>query len=126
MLSTADGVVTKAGWDENGHELGYGLVVEVEHFINDLHLRTRYGHLSTISVHENQNIKAGTIFGTSGSTGGPTGPHLHFDVVVLEDGIFKPVDPFGWKPVPGAEVQNDPWAQTISGTESWCMWKDGE
>lgn len=38
---------------------------------------TIYAHMSKISVHENDKIKAGQVIGAVGSTGRSSGPHLH-------------------------------------------------
>ena len=43
---------------------------------------TVYGHLSKISVLENQSINRGEILGLAGKTGRVTGPHLHWGVKV--------------------------------------------
>ena len=112
VLAAASGLVVDVGWDDDyDHWLDLGLYVEIEHTQENLKFRTRYGHLSSVGVHEDQNVDIGQIIGTSGSTGGSGGPHLHFDVRIQEfDGdIWRAIDPFGWQPVPGNPVQIDPW-----------------
>jgi murein DD-endopeptidase MepM/ murein hydrolase activator NlpD len=136
VLAAAGGAVSKARWDNNtchnGDTCDYGLVVEIQHSINGIIYRTRYGHLTTIAVHEGQSVLAGQILGTSGSTGSSSGPHLHFDVYICVYSIctdpnngWIAIDPFGWEPIPGADETVDPWP-TLGGHESWCMWSGGE
>ena len=72
VLSAGNGTVIKAG--RNG---GYGKVVEIRHASG---YRTRYAHLSRISVKKGQKISRGQKIGTLGSTGRSTGPHLHYEV----------------------------------------------
>ncbi|TXH22179.1 MAG: M23 family metallopeptidase, partial [Chitinophagaceae bacterium] len=74
IKSTADGVVEFAGVKG-----GYGNCVIVKHK-NNFH--TLYGHLSKISVKENQKIASGEKIGELGSSGRSTGPHLHYEVHV--------------------------------------------
>jgi murein DD-endopeptidase MepM/ murein hydrolase activator NlpD len=70
------GVVTFAGWQG-----GYGNMIEIRHVMGDGHVRyTRYGHLSSILVHDGQHVGMGKLIGRVGSTGISTGPHLHFEV----------------------------------------------
>ena len=71
IRATAAGKVVSAG--RSG---GYGNMVEIDHGNG---LSTRYGHLSAISVDEDQWINAGAVVGKLGSTGRSTGPHLHYE-----------------------------------------------
>ena len=70
VWAVADGVVTRAGWDNGG-----GNMVCVRHVLS---LETCYLHLSKINVKLNARIFQKDIIGESGSTGLSTGPHLHF------------------------------------------------
>jgi murein DD-endopeptidase MepM/ murein hydrolase activator NlpD len=70
--STADGTVISAERDGS-----YGNVVDIDHGFGVI---TRYGHLSSISVHKGDKVKKGNIIGVQGSTGRSTGPHLHYEV----------------------------------------------
>ena len=70
---------------------GYGLAIEVEH--DRPRRRTLYGHLSELYVKEGQMVKQGEVIGRVGSTGLSTGPHLHFELRVAEDGGWVAVDP---------------------------------
>ena len=82
--STAPGVVSFAGWDG-----GYGYWVEVDHGGG---VRSRYAHLSEISVEVGQWVDAGSFVGAVGDTGNSSGAHLHFEIIMQGE----PVDPFGW------------------------------
>lgn len=79
---SAAGVVVFAGRDSGG----YGKAVVIDHGRN---LKTLYGHLSGIYVHEGQRVPRGTAIGAVGSTGRATGVHLHYEVRVGN----VPVDP---------------------------------
>jgi len=72
--AAADGKVVTT--DPSGRSDG-GKYIVIKH--NDGHW-TNYQHLSSISVNENDDVKAGQRIGTSGNTGFSTGPHLHFSV----------------------------------------------
>jgi murein DD-endopeptidase MepM/ murein hydrolase activator NlpD len=82
IYATADGVVTRAGWN-NG---GYGNMVELDHGRG---IMTRYGHMSAVLVHEGDHVTRGEQIGRMGSTGRSTGNHLHYEVRI--DG--RPVNP---------------------------------
>ncbi|MGH6889486.1 MAG: M23 family metallopeptidase [Rhizomicrobium sp.] len=81
VYATASGVVVWAG--TRG---GYGNMVEIDHGYG---FRTRYGHLSAISVRPGDNVQAGTLIGKVGSSGRSTGPHLHYEVWLAD----SPKDP---------------------------------
>jgi murein DD-endopeptidase MepM/ murein hydrolase activator NlpD len=85
VVSAADGVVTRAERSAGG----YGQLVEIDHGDG---VRTRYAHLSRISVELGENITQGSQIGLVGSTGRSTAPHLHFEVRV--EGVA--VDPVPW------------------------------
>jgi len=70
-----DGVVTRS--EVNGSlTSGYGNLVEITHSDGS---RSVYAHLNERGVAVGQPVKKGTVIGTVGSTGGSTGPHLHFE-----------------------------------------------
>lgn len=71
---TAPGIVSYAG-----PRTGYGNTVEVDHGHG---FKTRYGHLSAISVTVGQHVAVGQRIGAMGSTGRSTGTHLHYEVWV--------------------------------------------
>jgi murein DD-endopeptidase MepM/ murein hydrolase activator NlpD len=72
IFSTAPGQVAFTG-----QRNGYGNVVEVDHGGG---FKTRYAHLSSISVSVGQHVTLGQRVGSMGSTGRSTGPHLHYEV----------------------------------------------
>lgn len=84
IFSTADGVVTYAGWQS-----GYGNFVKIQH---EFGIETRYGHLSRIRVKKGQRVSQGQQIGDMGSTGRSTGTHLHYEVRVNG----KPVNPMNY------------------------------
>jgi murein DD-endopeptidase MepM/ murein hydrolase activator NlpD len=71
---TAPGIVSFAG-----QRNGYGNTIEVDHGHG---FKTRYGHLSAISVSVGQQVAVGQRIGAMGSTGRSTGTHLHYEVWV--------------------------------------------
>lgn len=81
---TGDGVVVKSGV-----ATGYGNVVVVDHGYG---YRTLYAHASELIAKTGDKVKRGDVIALVGSTGGSTGPHLHYEVLV--DG--EHVDPKGF------------------------------
>lgn len=81
IFSTADGIVTHAGWLS-----GFGRLVKIEH---EFGIETRYAHNSRIRVKVGQRVSRGDHIADMGSTGRSTGTHLHYEVRVNG----KPVNP---------------------------------
>ncbi|HAR52639.1 MULTISPECIES: M23 family metallopeptidase [Roseovarius] len=79
--STADGVVTHAGWQS-----GYGRLVKIQH---DFGIETRYAHNSKLFVTKGQRVSRGQKIAAMGNTGRSTGTHLHYEVRVGG----KPINP---------------------------------
>ncbi len=84
ITSASDGIVIYTGWLG-----GYGNAVMVDHGGG---IVTLYGHNSSITVSEGDNVKRGATIAKAGSTGNSTGPHLHFEV--RKNGAY--VDPLPW------------------------------
>ncbi|KPU84187.1 peptidase M23 [Marinosulfonomonas sp. PRT-SC04] len=74
IYSTADGVVSSAGWGQ-----GYGKLVKIQHAFG---IETRYAHMSKILVKPGQRVSRGQQIGAMGNTGRSTGTHLHYEVRV--------------------------------------------
>ena len=81
IYSTADGVITFAGWQS-----GYGRLVKIQH---EFGIETRYAHMSKIRVKVGQRVSRGQRVGDMGNTGRSTGTHLHYEVRIGG----KPVNP---------------------------------
>jgi murein DD-endopeptidase MepM/ murein hydrolase activator NlpD len=85
---------------------GYGLTVEIEH--DNPRRRTLYAHLSELFVKAGDRVRQGEVIGRVGSTGMSTGPHLHFELRLPQDGGWVAVDPGDLDPGPaGIGVGND-------------------
>lgn len=74
IVAPAEGTVVFAGL-----EGGYGNVVVIDHGYG---IKTRYGHLASITTKAGERVKRGEIIATMGNTGRSTGPHLHYEVRV--------------------------------------------
>lgn len=84
VVAAAAGKVTRV---ENEGNVSYGRWVEIDHGGG---YRTRYAHLNTQSVSVGQSVAQGKKIGTVGSTGGSSGPHLHYEAR-LNNSAIKPV-----------------------------------
>lgn len=73
VLAAAPGVVSSA--TDLGNT-GYGKYVKISHGNNEY---TYYAHLAAYYVSAGQRVDKGQVIGTVGSSGGSTGPHLHFE-----------------------------------------------
>lgn len=76
VYATASGVVKST--DKGQRRVGYGQQVLIDHGFG---YQTRYAHLSKIEVKPGQVVRKGEQIGLVGSTGGSTGPHLHYEVI---------------------------------------------
>lgn len=65
---------------------GYGNVVYINSSVNGKYIQTRYAHMSSIDTQVGKHVVAGQTIGKVGSTGRSTGPHLHFEVRVSNNG----------------------------------------
>lgn len=74
VFASCGGTVSYAGWQN-----GFGNTIVISHGNG---LKTRYAHLSQISVSSGQKVSQGDKIGLSGNTGNSTGPHLHFEVLL--------------------------------------------
>ncbi|MDX2255975.1 MAG: peptidoglycan DD-metalloendopeptidase family protein [Pseudanabaenaceae cyanobacterium bins.39] len=86
IFAAADGIVTDAGWTEDG----YGNIVELKHEDGSV---TLYAHTNKVYVSKGQVVKQGQAIAEVGSTGRSTGPHLHFE---LQPDGHTPVDPMDY------------------------------
>ncbi len=86
VRAAAAGVVRYAGPVPNG----YGVVVEIDHGNGFV---TRYAHLAEQSippgVTPGTNVVQGQIIGRAGNTGQSTGPHIHFEVRTIRNGVVE-------------------------------------
>ena len=71
--AAAAGVVTFAGWRNNGG----GYQVWISHGSG---LYTTYNHMSSVAVSAGASVGRGDFIGRVGATGAATGPHCHFEV----------------------------------------------
>lgn len=86
VYAAAEGLVARAssGWNS-----GYGNVVAIEHPNG---VSTRYTHLQKVGVETGQFVVQGDLIGSMGNTGntdGPSGCHLHFEVIGAQNPFAK-------------------------------------
>ena len=74
VYTTGDGVVEYVKFSFTG----YGNEILIDHGFG---YKTRYAHMSVISVAEGMKLKRGDCIGESGNSGKSTGPHLHYEVL---------------------------------------------
>lgn len=73
VVAAATGRVSRV---ENTGSTSYGRWIEIDHGSG---YRSRYAHLSVQRVSVGQKVYRGQRIGDVGSTGGSSGPHLHFE-----------------------------------------------
>ena len=78
VYASAAGVVSFVKYNYRPNK-GYGREVVIDHGNG---IKTRYAHLSEISVRVGQKVNRWDAIGRVGKTGRATGPHLHYEVIV--------------------------------------------
>ncbi|MCD7969213.1 MAG: M23 family metallopeptidase [Alistipes sp.] len=86
VYATGDGVVIR----DPDRGTGYGLQVLINHGFG---YKTRYAHLSKITVEPGQHVKRGEVIGEVGSTGRSNGNHLHYEVIYMNQHV-NPINYF--------------------------------
>jgi murein DD-endopeptidase MepM/ murein hydrolase activator NlpD len=84
IVAAAPGVVVRSGWNSGG----YGNLVDIRHPDGSL---TRYAHNSRLLVETGQQVRGGQQIAEMGSTGFSTGPHLHFEIHLPDQGTVNPM-----------------------------------
>lgn len=87
LVATGDGRISFVG-----KRSGYGNVIEVEHPLANK--MTRYAHLTgpAPGIREGAAVTRGQTIAFSGNTGMSTGPHLHYEVRLLDE-ARTPINP---------------------------------
>jgi len=73
VVASAGGTVSRVA---NEGSTSYGRWVEIDHGGG---WRSRYAHLSAQAVSVGQSVRIGQRIGSVGTTGGSSGPHLHYE-----------------------------------------------
>lgn len=89
VIAPAEGRVVFAGEKED-----FGRYLIIDHGAG---ITTHYGHLSAILVSTGEDVSPRAPIGLVGNTGRSTGPHLHYEIRVVDfpvdPRIYLPVDP---------------------------------
>lgn len=84
ILAAASGTVSGV---TNLGKTSYGLFVDISHGKmkldgKDVEVKTRYAHLARTDVKVGDKVTVGQPFAKEGASGGVTGMHLHFEIIV--------------------------------------------
>jgi murein DD-endopeptidase MepM/ murein hydrolase activator NlpD len=119
VLAAAAGRVVWAGYGlykgEYSTQDPYGQAIAILHDFGyqGKHLWTVYAHLSKVGVVVGQNVTAGEVIGAVGNTGNVTGPHLHFEVRIEDNGYFNTRNPELWLAPPQG------WGVLVGSLTNW-------
>ncbi|MCC8020322.1 MAG: M23 family metallopeptidase [Rikenellaceae bacterium] len=86
VYATGDGVVVA----DPDRGTGYGIQVLINHGFG---YKTRYAHLNKSYVTPGQHVRRGEVIGEVGSTGRSSGPHLHYEVIYMNQHV-NPINYF--------------------------------
>jgi hypothetical protein len=128
VVAPVDLRVTKVGFDATaGHFVVADAMRDDGTFKGDGY-RVTFAHLSDVDVAQGQTVRRGQVVAQSGATGNATGPHLHFRVEWIDDGLFRDkalaVDPLAL--IPEAVLSGAAQPQPISGGSTTAMTADGQ
>ena len=92
IQAIASGVVTEVSATDSG---GLGVYAVIEHVIGGETVSSVYAHMrvGTLAMSVGESVSVGQLVGNVGNTGQSTGPHLHFEILLV--GV-TPTDPFAW------------------------------
>ncbi len=104
ILASGPGQVIWAGWglfnfDPRRIDDPYGIAVAIRHDygFQGRNLYTLYAHMETqANLFVGQRVETGQLLGWVGVTGNTTGPHVHFEVRVGENGYYSTRNPEMW------------------------------
>ena len=102
VLASADGEVVFSGYGlvygPGAKNDPYGLSIKIRHTLkHDGHtIYTVYSHLEYTKVKVGDRVETGQIIGRVGMTGKTSGPHLHYEVRILENGCQLHQNPELW------------------------------
>lgn len=82
VYATGNGEITIS--EQGEAKRSYGQQIVIDHGFG---YKTRYAHLSRRLVTEGQYVKRGELIGYVGSSGGSTGPHLHYEVLYMGNNV---------------------------------------
>jgi murein DD-endopeptidase MepM/ murein hydrolase activator NlpD len=82
IYATGNGKVVHS--EKGQRRKGYGQMLVIDHGFG---YKTRYAHLNERLVVVGQEVKRGELIGYMGSTGGSTGPHLHYEVIYMGNNV---------------------------------------
>ncbi len=78
IIASAAGEVIQVSKNYNA-TVGYGAYVLIQH--GDGEYKSKYAHMSKVIVEEGDHVEQGQKIGEVGSSGGSTGPHIHFEIL---------------------------------------------
>jgi len=82
VYAADEGSVEFEGWGQNHSWMG--AVAGICVIINHIGSFGGYAHLASTVISKGQKVSKGQLIGYAGSTGGATGPHLHFEMLPLK------------------------------------------